>query len=247
MSIQPFPLNQLGAMADKQTLACIAGTVMNIYKPKSGENSNGPWSIQNAVIKGTDGTELTLWIKDREEIPSSAKGRFLILTAKQGDKGLSGLYIMDDEYNGKITRKIKVTPTAELAYQQDGHAPQARQESHGHQAAETTEFQTAAHQKAEEEWKDIESAIPQAQSEPVRKQTKANAPDSLHEAKKTILQITNLHLLCARAVVDYEAPQFKKVTGQDMTESMVQGATGSIFIESCRNGLHRNMPTTALE
>ena len=247
MSIQPFPLNQLGAMADKQTLACIAGTVTNVYKPKSGENSNGPWSIQNAVIKGSDGTEVTLWIKDREEIPSSAKGRFLILTAKQGEKGLSGLYVMDDEYNGKTTRKIKVTHTAELAYQQDGHATTEAPPAQQHQ--ETTVHQTAR-QRAEEEWGPEPTGPAPQQSEyqePVRKAQPKAAPDSIHEAKKTILQITNLHLLCARAVVDYEAPQFKKATGQNMTESMQQGATASIFIESCRNGLHRNMPATALE
>lgn len=67
------------------------------------------------------------------------------------------------------------------------------------------------------------------------------------EAKRTIMQIANLHLLSAQAVESYEAPAFKKHTGQDMTESQRQGAIASIFIEACRSGLVRNMPTKALD
>lgn len=245
MTPQPFPLNQLGAMADKQNLACIAGTITSVYKSKNGENSNGPWSIQNIVLKGTDGTEITLWIKDREEIPNTVKGRFIILQAKQGEKGLSGLYVMDDDYNGKITRKIKVTPTCELSYQ-GGEPEQSHHGGKTQQAQQPNQVSQAA-----EEWKQVESQIDHSghhepTGEPPAKSKKQPAADSIHEAKKSILQIANLHMLCARAVVDYEAPAFKKATGQEMTESMQQGATASIFIESCRNGLHRNMPAAPL-
>lgn len=241
---QPFPLSQLGAMADKQNLACIAGTIASIYKPKTGTNSTGEWSIQNAVIKGTDGIEVTLWLKDRPEIPTAAKGRFIVLTARQGEKGLSGLYIMDDDYNGKVTRKIKVTPTAELTYQDD-----APQREYNPPASRPS---AAARQKAvEESWQeptgshhpDPDPDATQAKAQAARKH---DAPDSIKEAERTILQITNLHLTCSRAVIKYEAPTFKKLTGQDMTESQVQGAIASVFIESCRSGLHRNMPTAPL-
>lgn len=245
--IQPFPLSQLGAMADKQTLACIAGTITALYKPKTGTNSTGEWSIQNATLRGTDGIEVGLWLKDRPELPMSAKGQYVILEARQGDKGLSGLYVMDDDYNGKITRKIKVTPTAELSYGQPASQPQP---SAGQQAAQ---------QAASDSWgpepttsltnpapSQNQASQPQA-SHQQASQPKAAAPDSMKEAERTILQITNLHLTCSRAVIRYEAPTFKKLTGQDMTEAQVQGAVASIFIESCRNGLHRNMPTTPLQ
>jgi hypothetical protein len=243
MSIQPFPLSQIGAMVDKQNLACIAGTLTAIYKPKSGENSTGPWSIQNAVLKGIDGTEVTIWVKDREEIPQNAKGRFIVLTARQGEKGLSGLYIMDDDYNGKITRKIKVTPTAELSYQEGGATQAAPQQS---APAQTTQA-SARQQAVEDSWADNErQAVASQQPTQASAPAKKPAPDSMIEAERTILQIVNLHLTCSRAVVKYEAPTFKKMTGQDMTESQVQGAIASVFIESCKNALHRHMPSTAM-
>ncbi len=242
MSIQPFPLSQLGAMADKQNLACIAGTLTKIYKPKTGENSNGQWSIQNAVIKGTDGTEVTLWMKDRPEIPTNQQGRFMILTAKQGDKGLSGLYVMDDDYNGKITRKIKVTPTAELAYQDGQPAPQQQRPQQGMQAAQ----QAAAESWGPEPQQPETSQAPPQQSRQTPK-PQSGEHDLIKEAKRTIIQITNLHLLVAKAVDAVEAPRYKEATGMDMTEGQRQAAIASVFIESTKQGLVRNMPCRPLE
>lgn len=249
--IQPFPLSQLGAMADKQNLACIAGTITALYKPKTGTNSTGEWSIQNATLRGTDGIEVGLWLKDRPELPQSAKGQYVILEARQGEKGLSGLYVMDDDYNGKITRKIKVTPTAELHYgNPPGAAPAGASQLPPQAGPPQTDWEKRQ-QAAAESWGQEPSAPasqpPPSQNQASQPQAKAAAPDSMKEAERTILQITNLHLTCSRAVIRYEAPTFKKLTGQDMTESQVQGAVASIFIESCRNGLHRNMPTTPLQ
>lgn len=68
------------------------------------------------------------------------------------------------------------------------------------------------------------------------------SPDqALKEARETIMRITNLHLLCARAVGQYEAPAFKAQTGDELSESQRQGAVASIFIEACRSGLVRSM------
>lgn len=67
------------------------------------------------------------------------------------------------------------------------------------------------------------------------------------EAKRTIFQIMNLHLICATAVEKLEAPEFKRRTGHEMSESVRQGAIASIFIESCRTGLVRNMPDRLVE
>ena len=244
--MQPFPLNQLAAMADKQTLACVAGTIVSAYQAKRGTNANGEWSIQNVVLKGDDGTEVTLWMKDREEIQKSAKGQRIILTAHQGDKGLSGLYIMDDEYNGKTTRKIKVTPSAELSYgvatQQPAAASyqQAQQTGQGLPQQAMHPEAAARHEAAAKSWDE-----PAAQPAPAPTQ---HAPvDQIVEARRSIMQIANLHLLCAKAVAQYEAPAYKRATGADMTESMQQGACASIFIESCRNGLHRSMPTSPMD
>ncbi len=79
-------------------------------------------------------------------------------------------------------------------------------------------------------------------------QQRQHAPTSdINSAKLSIMQITNLHLLCAKAVAQYEVPTLKKATGEDMSESQRQGATASIFIESCKSGLCRLMPSHKIE
>jgi len=79
-------------------------------------------------------------------------------------------------------------------------------------------------------------------------QQRQHAPTSdINSAKLSIMQITNLHLLCAKAVAQYEVPTLKKETGEDMSESQRQGATASIFIESCKSGLSRLMPSHKIE
>jgi hypothetical protein len=238
-TIQPFPLSQLGAMADKQNLACIAGTITSIWKPKTGTNSTGEWSIQNATLKGIDGIEVGLWLKDREELPQSTKGQFVILEARQGEKGLSGLYVMDDDYKGKVTRKIKVTPTASISYSQAATTAPPQQQ---HQSD-----QEIAKDLWNEDTRSQQSPPPPQQQDKPQTNHRHASEDAMREAERTITQITNLHLTCSRAVIRYEAPMFKQQVGQDMTESMVQGAIASVFIESCRNGLYRNMPTSKIQ
>jgi len=87
-----------------------------------------------------------------------------------------------------------------------------------------------------------------APQQPAPQQRQQATPQSnLNEARASIMQIANLHLLCAKAVSQYVAPAFKKATKEEMSESQRQGAIGSIFIESCRSGLVRQMPSHKIE
>lgn len=82
--------------------------------------SSTEWSIQNGEIQDAAGTKMAVVFKDRfEEVPTSWAGRDIILECKHGDKGLSGVYVFDDDYRvdpGKpIPRKIKVTATGQIS------------------------------------------------------------------------------------------------------------------------------------
>lgn len=232
---QPFPLTALGSMADKQPVACVAGTVTKIWPRRSGSNSNGDWSIQNLMIKGTCGTEIGIQLKDREEFGKENGNRFIILEAKVGDKGMSGLYIFDDEYQGKTTRKLKATPTAQISW---GGEPTKQQPA---QSGNTQP-------PHDPDWPEVQQNYsPADEHAPARKQPDNHANEAMREAKRTIVQIVNLHLLVAKAVEKQEAPNFKKATGMDMTEAQRQGAIGSVFIEACKQGLVRSMPTSPME
>jgi len=91
-----------------------------------------------------------------------------------------------------------------------------------------------------------QAELPAQQPTPQQRQTAAPTID-INSARLSIMQITNLHLLCAQYVAQYEVPSLKKATGEDMSESQRQGATASIFIESCKSGLCRMMPSHPLK
>jgi hypothetical protein len=237
--MQHQPIEQIQALPDRAVVYCFEGTVQKAFRRSDGTNSTGPWSIETFLLKEDSGGEIKLMLKDAD--PAGwAPGTKLRLEAWKGDKGFSGLYAADDEYKGEVRRILRATKTCNVTVLngQQQAAPQQQPQHQQQPAQSQPAAQVSTHQQG------MHNA--DVGSPPPKQQTKA-APDSVTEAKRTMMQIANLHLLSAQVVESYEAPAFKKATGQDMTESQRQGAIASIFIESCRSGLVRNMPTKALD
>jgi hypothetical protein len=233
--MQHQPIEQIQALPDRAVVYCFEGTVQKAFRRSAGTNDKGEWSIETFLLKEASGGEIKLMLKDAD--PAGwAPGTALRLEAWKGDKGYSGLYAADDEYKGEVRRILRATKTCNVTVLNgQQQAPPQQQPQHQQQPQQS---QPAAQQPPQQ------AATATTQAKP---QTKSAAPDSVLEAKRTMMQIANLHLLAAQVVESYEAPAFKKHTGQDMTESQRQGAIASIFIESCRSGLVRNMPTKALD
>lgn len=240
-AMTPQPIDQILALPDKAVVYCFEGQVTKAFKRSDGTNAQGPWSIESFLLKDATGAEIKLMLKDSD--PAGWQpGTAVRLEAWKGDKGFSGLYAADDEYKGEVRRILRATKTCTITLLNGGqqHAPQ--------QAAPQQQAQ-APQQRPQGQQQ------PPQQQQPPRQQTTApaatdedrEARKALNDAKRTILQITNLHLLCAKVVETVEAPAFKKATGHDMTEGQRQGATASVFIESCKKGLVHAMPTTPLE
>lgn len=249
MKPQPFPLNQFGTLASGQPIAVLTGTLTKLFDRKTGKNEHGEWSIQNAELT-QDGTALPVQFKEMEEIPKSYRNREILLEAKQG-KQLTGLYCIDDDRGGTVTRKIKVTGTATLSLVEGGPSQavndfKKRVDNEWGPENNPSRGQTTVHQQ--QSAPDLQEPAPRSQTaaQPPPKKTpdeKRAAEDAeFHEARRTVNRLANLHLLCALAVERYEAPAFKNLTGVDMSESQRQGATASIFIAAERSGLARQMP-----
>jgi len=101
-------------MADKEQISGVKGTIKSIFKSNSGTTAQGKdWAVQDFDL--TD-NQVTIKVKvwNHPPIPTTAKGSAVTLLSHSGEKGLSGLYAHDDEYNGKVTRQIKVTDTGEV-------------------------------------------------------------------------------------------------------------------------------------
>ena len=94
-------------------IPAIKGKLTALYPVKKGESEKGPWSFQNGEL--TQGNQkIKIVFKGRDPVPMSTKGKEITLLSFHGDRGVSGLYASDNDYNGTVTREIKVTSTAEM-------------------------------------------------------------------------------------------------------------------------------------
>lgn len=236
---KPTSLATIPDCKHNKPIPCIEGTIKSIWPPNTGTNSTGDWSIQRAILEG-DGTSIPLQIKDRAELDESKwKGRRIRVTASNGPHGMNGLYAIDDEYNGKVTRKLKITPSADIQIMTAGQAGRQQNPEFEHSDNDGPPAQDGP--KRQGNWEQ-----PKTQSRPNQQGSGSGAKIST-EVRQTIMQITNLHLLCQIAVDRYESKLFKEITGRDMGEQQRQAAASSLFIKADRLGLHCDMPNTPLK
>lgn len=235
-------------MPHKGIVYAFEGTVTKAFNRSSGDNQHGPWSLESFIVKDTTGDDIKLMVKDCDPLGWPIGHRFR-LEAYSGDKGFSGLYAFDDEYKGEPRRVLKATSTVQFVGGKPKQQAPAAQQPHQQQAAEPwSEEESQQQQQAKQQ----QAPAQQQASAPTTTtaKTKGMTPEAmvaLREAKGTVMQIVNLHVLCSRAVVGCEVPAVKAQTGHGMSESQIQGAIASVFIESCKNGLVRQMPNRPLE
>jgi hypothetical protein len=105
-------IGEVKQLDHKETVPSIRGIIKAVFKPNTGSNDKGPWSIQNVVIKDGSG-EIKVSLRNHEiEVPASAKNQPILIACKESDKGKTGVYAEDDEYRGKVERILKVTGSA---------------------------------------------------------------------------------------------------------------------------------------
>lgn len=241
--MKTFPLNAFDSLADAQPVAAITAKVTKVFPQKTGESSAGPWAIQNLEIEG-DGVVLPVMMKDRDPVGPELKGRTITLIASTG-KQMAGLYAMDDNRNGTVIRKLKVTASATMEVM-EGSAPASKpaQNTNVQQAAQSAVNQAqraAGTTQTADLGAPAERPAPKGQDEINADQAKQERHD-IRDVRKTMIQVANLHLLARLSVENYEAKLFKDVTGKDMSEGEIQGATASVFIKCEKIGLHSKMP-----
>lgn len=227
-------VEQINGLPDKALVYGFRGTVKKVFSRNTGEGNHGPWSIQNVILMDEEQREIKMMIKDCPDF-FFAPGDGIELEPKLSDKGITGLYAIDDDYKGTITRILKATSTVimkEPPSNPPKDIPAQSPANHASPARQTRE-RSPEHL----------SAVQQS----TKNQNSEKTVDPFKDARKTVMKIANLHLLCAKAVSDYEAPAFKEATGRDMSESQIQGATASVFITAERSGLVNKMPCNPIK
>lgn len=209
------------------TLAGVTGKITEVGKRFTGENTHGPWSLQNA--KMTDGkSTIKLFLNTRDEMAKSMVGKTVTFLSVEGEKGLHGVTVeMGDAYEHPTDPKksrpaelqIKVTKTAEIAEIGSGEAAGKAQA-------------TAPSQQPAPAPKPAQGA-PEAPA--------ANAPvDGTRESKARLMQYANLADMCIDA-----AGYLKKTHG--LTDEEVGTWARCLYISMERGGNADKMPSHPLK
>lgn len=94
-----------------QNVPAIHGSIEKIGECYTGQNENGPWSLQNLVI--TDGqSKIKLKLKNRPRIGNEWLGHDVTFTATSGKNGLVGLRVQQEEYRGVTAKIVEVNEKA---------------------------------------------------------------------------------------------------------------------------------------
>lgn len=118
--MRKLTIAEVKALDDEELVPCIQGEVTAIYNRKEGESSKGPWSFQDLTLKDETAGEIKVTLNNRIALAKTAKGKTLMFTCSKGDHGLTGVKAKDNEYNGKTTRLLWVTPSAEIDFVDGG-------------------------------------------------------------------------------------------------------------------------------
>lgn len=228
-----IPLDEIPQMEADEPIICTTGTLKKLFEPKTGTNSNGDWSIQHGTLE-KDGASIQLFIKDRPAISQSWRGREILIESHKGDKGWSGVYAYDDTYNGKTTRKIKITPTAQVSLV-DGQGEAAPEKP--------------APQKPAQGQAPANKPPQQQQRPPADPATTPGGSGSKTGIKKCVAaatQIGNLQLLSLNTVENYVAPRFAKKNKRELTVDEKHAWAMNMMIQLCRDNMQWGMPDTEI-
>lgn len=213
-----------------EAIPAVRGRLKAIFEQKTGTNTNGEWALQNGTL--TDGTaEVKITFKDRAAIPMSWRGRELLLQCVSGDKGLTGVKAKDDDYKGKVTRIIYVTPSATVEELEAG--PAADQPP---APAQPSSLSSEAESMPWDKRTDPKPPPPPPEPPPHQAAPSPKATTGAQDVKRQLNRTANLYLDCLLAG-SYVREQWG-ITGHTMTDEQFQSCVSSLFIQSTRDNHH---------
>lgn len=127
-------------LSDGSPVERFTGTITKLYPMKHRGSGDSAFTKQDGEMKDEAGTVIPVEFRlDGDELNQSRRGVSVTIECVKTAHGLRGLSVMDDTYNNKTTRKLKVTKTANLAWA-DGNAGTApAQTSQGSQASQSSQ------------------------------------------------------------------------------------------------------------
>lgn len=186
--------------------------IAKVQKQRTGEGSNGPWTMQLVTLKdGTGMIEAKMW--NRDVYTNNDVGTEFIFESTETQRGLSGLKRAIHEYQGKETPQVDINGAADIS-PVTGAAP-----------ATATEPAPAApaHQQRQ-------AAPPQRQQATAPRQPATASGNPWSEVDAVLLRQVNLRIRCEQAAIRV-AEVLHAETGYAMEPDEIERRATAFYIE----------------
>lgn len=220
-----------------EQISGVHGTLTAVYQRRTGEGQYGPYSFQDGLLKDDTGS-IIITFANFDDM-SARKGEKMTVTAKQGDKGLSGILVKESEYQGKKKINLHVTGSAFI---DSGTTPVENDDPQDdlpmgddEEAQAMAALKKAREAKAARLKQEAESSAKQASND---KAPPLNGMDYT-SVKRRIIQTANLYhyaLRSSRWALEKHDMEIKDVTASAAT----------LFLAFRHDGLTDAMPTTLM-
>jgi hypothetical protein len=148
-------------LQDKQMITQVSGRVTRVGSVRTGEGNYGPWTAQDFDLEDATGKiKVTAW--DHPAL-TGFMGKVVVLTPTRSDKGWNGLTAVDNNYQGNVTKQIKVTKTGVIEEMPTGPGAAPEADKPSSQAAltpsEKAQFHPASSGNGKIPWADYMTAM----------------------------------------------------------------------------------------
>ncbi len=126
-------------LADGAVIQAFSGKLIKLYELRTiGAGTDREWTKQNGELQAADGQKIQVeFRRNGDEVPTGWKNKTLLFESVKGDKGTHGIKVIDDTHNGKTTRKLCITGTAEMSFLDgDAGAPTEQRQKQQHSEPE---------------------------------------------------------------------------------------------------------------
>lgn len=235
-----------------EKIPSIKARVEKVYDQTTGENTHGPWSIQNinVVDPANPKSKTKLKVFNQEALPKNIEGKVIYIESQQGDKGLLGIEVAKDTYKWKdgdpIKKLIEVRKQATITVGE----PQAQ----GQQAAPQNPAPANTPAPAQNAPANQQASAPANTPAPQKPaKTAADvAAERFTESKKHVGDFRRQlgrHINALRMIrkAVFHLDETEKKEGRALTPEQIQGLTTTLYIQLQRSGLPDCLPYDDLE
>lgn len=238
MPTGPLSIKEIDDLKNDALIDLFEGKVKVIWDYKEGENKYGPFSFQTMVVTDEDNEEIQVTFKDREEVEKNVRGKTIRLESRKTKNGWHGVTVWDDEYNGKTTRKIKVTPAADVEFGGGGKDREERgreREEPKRQERSRRDDPPSREERRREEPPEREPE-PERRSpeEPPQREQRQTVHPVTH-ARARMAQYAELMIMCNNAAKFV----MKEIT--NTSEEALNQMRTTFFIQGIRENLHTGL------